>query len=340
MGSSASGIPPPSDTSAQRESPSCTGGGPLGPRVLSPAVRRALGLEAPEPGAHGRLSLPGSISRALAVDQAPIGRTPRSVPATFLGIFDDVRRLFAALPDAQVRGFAPARFSFNTGAGGRCQACDGQGVGSHEMSFLPDVTTPCEAGEGKRYEPSTLEVRYLGLSIGDVLDLSAEEALALFRAHPRITAPLEIMVGLGVGYLKLGQGSHTLSGGEAQRLKLAAELATGARTKPTLYVLDEPTTGLHWADVAKLITVFDQLVRRGDTVVVIEHHPGVIAAADWVVELGPEGGAAGGRIVAEGAPQSLARKNTATGLVLRELLDAPRPGGVSRSPRARTASKL
>ncbi|MBL9021472.1 MAG: excinuclease ABC subunit UvrA [Myxococcales bacterium] len=292
-------------------------------RVLFPAVRRALGLEAPVPGAHTRLTVPKSLARALSVDQSPIGRTPRSVPATFLGIFDEIRRLFAVMPEAKMRGYTPARFSFNTGAGGRCQACDGQGVVSHEMSFLPDVTTPCEACEGKRYEPSTLDVSYLGLSIGDVLDLSAEEALALFKAHPRIIAPLEIMVGLGVGYLKLGQGSHTLSGGEAQRLKLAAELATGARTKPTLYVLDEPTTGLHWADVAKLIAVFDQLVRRGDTVVVIEHHPGVIAAADWVIELGPEGGEAGGRLVAEGTPQSLAKKATATGLVLRDLM-APR----------------
>ncbi|NUO54508.1 MAG: excinuclease ABC subunit A, partial [Polyangiaceae bacterium] len=302
-------------------------------RVLFPGVRRALGLEAPAPGAHKKITVPKSLQRALAVDQSPIGRTPRSVPATFLGIYDEVRKLFANAPDAKVRGYGPARFSFNTPKGGRCPACDGQGVISHEMSFLPDVTTACEACGGTRYEPSTLEVRYLGLNIGDVLDLSAEEALSVFRAHPRVVAPLEIMVGLGVGYLKLGQGSHTLSGGEAQRLKLAAELAGGGRTKPTLYVLDEPTTGLHWSDVAKLIGVLDQLVRRGDTVVVIEHHPGVVAAADWVIELGPEGGNAGGRIVAEGTPSAVARRATATGRVLAELLSSERPKSLP-SPRA------
>jgi excinuclease ABC subunit A len=288
--------------------------------VLYPAVRKALGLVGPEPGPHDGLKLPKGLSRAVAVDQSPIGRTPRSVPATFLGVWDEVRKLYASSPEAQVLGFGQARFSFNSAAaGGRCPVCDGNGVIAHEMSFLPDVTTPCEACNGSRFEPSTRDVRYLGLSIGDVLDLTAEEAAQIFAAHKRIRAPLETMCDLGVGYLHLGQGSHTLSGGEAQRLKLASELTAGTRHEPTLYVLDEPTTGLHLADVARLITVLDRLVARGDTLIIIEHHPAVIASADHVVELGPEGGADGGRIVAEGRPREIASRKTATGAVLREL---------------------
>jgi excinuclease ABC subunit A len=290
-------------------------------QVLYPAARRAMNLEAPEPGAHDALVLPPSLTRALAVDQSPIGRTPRSIPATFLGIWDHVRRLFAAAPDAKVRGYGPARFSFNTGGGGRCPTCEGQGAISHEMSFLPDVTTVCEACGGGRFEPATLDVRYLGLSIGDVLALTAEEAIEVFAAHPKIKAPLVLMRDLGVGYLKLGQGSHTLSGGEAQRLKLAAELTATVKPKATLYVLDEPTTGLHLSDVARLLAVLDRLVERGDTLVVIEHHPAVIASADHVIELGPEGGAAGGRVVAEGSPREVARRKTATGGVLRSLFE-------------------
>ncbi len=289
-------------------------------QVLFPAVRRALGLATPDPGTHAGLKLPKGLTRAVAVDQSPIGRTPRSVPATFLGVWDEVRKLFAASPDAQVRGYGPARFSFNSAAaGGRCPVCDGNGVIAHEMSFLPDVTTPCEACGGSRFEPATGDIRYLGLSIGEVLDLSADEAVALFSAHLRIRRPLATMCDLGVGYLHLGQGSHTLSGGEAQRLKLAAELTAGTRHEPTLYVLDEPTTGLHLADVARLLTVLDRLVERGDTLVIVEHHPAVIAAADHVVELGPEGGAAGGRIVATGTPREIAARKTATGGVLRAL---------------------
>jgi excinuclease ABC subunit A len=193
------------------------------------------------------------------------------------------------------------------------------------MSFLPDVTTSCEACGGGRFEPATLDVRYLGLSIGDVLGLTADEAIEVFASHPKIRAPLLLMRDLGVGYLKLGQGSHTLSGGEAQRLKLAAELTATVKPKATLYVLDEPTTGLHLADVARLLGVLDRLVERGDTLVVIEHHPAVLASADHVVELGPEGGAGGGRLVAAGSPGELARGTTATGRVLRELFDRAAP---------------
>ncbi|TKD12036.1 excinuclease ABC subunit UvrA [Polyangium fumosum] len=291
--------------------------------VLYPAVRRALGLAGPDPGPHDALHLPPSLARAVAVDQSPIGRTPRSIPATFLGVWDEVRKLFAATPDAKMRGYDPARFSFNTAKGGRCEVCEGQGVISHEMSFLPDVVTTCEACGGTRFEPATLDVRYLGMSIGDVLLRTAEEAAELFAAHPKIREPLATMCDLGVGYLRLGQGSHTLSGGEAQRLKLADELCSGTRAKPTLYVLDEPTTGLHLSDVARLVAVLDRLVQRGHSLLIIEHHPAVIAAADHVIELGPEGGKGGGRVVAEGSPEVVARRATATGRVLRALFERP-----------------
>jgi excinuclease ABC subunit A len=240
------------------------------------------------------------------------------VPATFLGIWDPLRKLFAATPQARARGFGSTRFSFNSAAaGGRCSACEGLGVLAHEMSFLPDVETPCEACDGLRFEPTTLEVRWQGLSIGDVLRLTAEEAARLFAAHRTIARPLETLCDLGVGYVRLGQGSTTLSGGEAQRLKLAAELTKSGRHRPTLYVLDEPTTGLHHTDVARLIATLDALVRRGDSLVIIEHHPAVIAAADWVIELGPDGGEAGGRIVAEGTPEQVMRASTPTAKVLR-----------------------
>jgi excinuclease ABC subunit A len=289
-------------------------------QILLPAVRERLGLVADTPpGPFARLSGTEPLRRAISVDQSPIGRTPRSIPATFLGIWDAIRRLFANTTDAKIRGFSPARFSFNTSSGGRCEACEGQGVISHEMSFLPDVVRRCSACEGKRFEPRTLEIRDLGYSIGEVLELSIAEARTVFAHHPKIVAPLETLVELGAGYLSLGQGSHTLSGGEAQRLKLAAELTASVRHEATLYVLDEPTTGLHLADVARLMAVLGRLVERGDTLVVIEHHPEVILGADYVVELGPEGGDAGGRIVAEGPPLKIAKKKTATAAVLRAL---------------------
>lgn len=287
--------------------------------VFLPALRRELGLVTDDPGPFSRILGAKQVSRALSVDQSPIGRTPRSVPATFLGIWDAIRRLFAGTPEAKIRGYTPARFSFNTGAGGRCAECAGAGLITHEMSFLPDVTTPCSACEGMRFEPSTLEIQYLGLSIGEVLHLTAEEAAEAFHVHPAIARPLATLSDLGVGYVKLGQASNTLSGGEAQRLKLAAELTPTARHEPTLYILDEPTTGLHLADVTRLIEVLSRLVDRGDTLVVIEHHPNVIASADHVIELGPEGGEEGGRIVAEGKPREIAKKKTATGRVLKEL---------------------
>ncbi len=288
--------------------------------VFHPALRRALGLEAELPLPFGRLSGAKFVERALSVDQSPIGRTPRSVPATFLGVFDEIRKLYASTRDAQVRGFSATRFSFNASTGGRCAACAGAGLLVSEMSFLPDVVAPCEACAGLRFDPATLAVQWQGRSIGEVLQTTASEAAALFSAHPSIARPLAVLEELGVGYVQLGQASNTLSGGEAQRLKLAAELGQiGRRHRPTLYVLDEPTTGLHRADVRRLIEVLFRLVDRGDTLVVVEHHPDVIVAADRIVELGPEGGAAGGLIVAEGTPRVVAKADTATGRVLREI---------------------
>jgi excinuclease ABC subunit A len=284
--------------------------------VFYPALRRALGLVAEEPGAHGAIRGLGGMKRALAVDQSPIGRTPRSVPATFLGIWDDIRRLFASLPEARARGYGPTRFSFNTPHGGRCPACDGQGSIVSEMSFLPEVVSPCEACRGARFEPATLDVKYADRSIGDVLRLTAEDAARVFSAHRRIARPLETLRDLGVGYVAIGQGSNTLSGGEAQRLKLAAELTAGSAHEPTVYVLDEPTTGLHISDVKRLVEVLDRLVARGDTLVVIEHHPDVIASADWVIELGPGAGDEGGEVVFEGEPGRLVKSRTATGAYL------------------------
>jgi excinuclease ABC subunit A len=295
-------------------------------QVFYPALRRALKLVGPEPGPYAALKGHKAVKRALAVDQSPIGRTPRSVPATFLGVWDDMRKLFASLPESKTRGYTAARFSFNTPSaksakagkvgGGRCPVCEGQGTIVAEMPFLPDVVAPCEACGGSRFEPSTLEVRYAGLSIGDVLHLSAQDAAQVFANHRRIARPLATLADLGVGYLQIGQGSNTLSGGEAQRLKLAAELTAGIAHESTVYVLDEPTTGLHLSDVRRLLGVMERLVARGDTLVVIEHHPDVIASADWVVELGPDAGEDGGRIVFEGEPRKLARAKTATGRVL------------------------
>ena len=293
--------------------------------VFYPALRRALGLVAEEPGAHRGIRGIGSpakdagiagVKRALAVDQSPIGKTPRSVPATFLGIWDEIRKLFASMPEARARGYGPARFSFNATTGGRCPACEGQGSILSEMAFLPEVVSLCEACQGKRFEPATLDIRYAGLSIADALRLTAEDAARAFAVHPRIAGPLRTLTDLGVGYVEIGQGSNTLSGGEAQRLKLAAELTAKTAHEPTVYVLDEPTTGLHVRDVRKLVDVMDRLVARGDTLVVIEHHPDVIVNADWVVELGPEAGTAGGEIVYAGDPRGLTKAKTATGRYL------------------------
>jgi len=287
--------------------------------VLLPAVRDALGLQTDPPGPYDGLAGTDALKRAVEVDQSPIGRTPRSVPATYVGVWDEMRKLLAGTPEARARGYGPGRFSFNTPEG-RCPVCDGNGALTAEMAFLPDVLLPCDACGGMRFTPETLEVTLHGLSAGQILDLEIEEATEVFRQVHRVAQPLQLLADLGLGYLRLGQASNTLSGGEAQRLKLVAELGTSA-SGATLYVLDEPTTGLHRDDVTRLIALLGRFVDRGDTVVVIEHHPDVMLVADHVVDLGPEGGAGGGRVVTQGTPEHVARsKRSHTAQVLRPLL--------------------
>jgi len=259
------------------------------------------------PGLHQRLEGLDQIDKVIDIDQSPIGRTPRSNPATYTGLFTPIRELYTMLPESKVRGYGPGRFSFNV-KGGRCEACQGDGLVKVEMHFLPDVYVPCEVCKGRRYNRETLEVRYKGKSIADVLDLSVADALEFFDAQPRLKAKLELLNDVGLGYIHLGQSATTLSGGEAQRVKLATELAK-RDTGRTLYILDEPTTGLHFEDVRLLLDVLHRLVDKGNTVVVIEHNLDVVKTADWVIDLGPEGGEGGGRVVASGTPEQVARAN-------------------------------
>jgi excinuclease ABC subunit A len=271
------------------------------------------------PGAHDRIEGLDRIDKVIDIDQSPIGRTPRSNPATYTGLFTPIRELFTQLPDAKMRGYGPGRFSFNV-KGGRCEACQGDGLVKIEMHFLPDVYVPCEVCKGRRYNRETLEVRYKGRSIADVLDLTVEDALEFFANQRRIAEKLELLNDVGLGYIHLGQAATTLSGGEAQRVKLATELAK-RDTGRTLYILDEPTTGLHFEDVRLLLDVLHRLVDKGNSVVVIEHNLDVIKTADWIIDLGPEGGEGGGLVVATGTPEEVAGvPDSQTGTFLRKVL--------------------
>ena len=274
--------------------------------ILYRALSRRLYKSKERPGSHKKIEGVELIDKAIVVDQSPIGRTPRSNPATYTGVFTYVREIFSKLPDARMRGYKPGRFSFNV-KGGRCEACLGEGIKKIEMHFLPDVYVRCEVCKGERFNEQTLEVKYKGKSISDVLNMSVEEALGLFENIPKIRAILSTLNDVGLGYIQLGQSAVTLSGGEAQRVKLATELSKRATGK-TLYLLDEPTTGLHFADIDKLLNVLHRLVDRGNTVIIIEHNLEVIKCADYIIDLGPEGGDKGGRVVACGSPEEIIRK--------------------------------
>ncbi|HEV2104618.1 MAG TPA: excinuclease ABC subunit UvrA, partial [Candidatus Eisenbacteria bacterium] len=287
--------------------------------ILLAALERRLGGAGPAPGAHRALEGAARVDKVVAIDQSPIGRTPRSNPATYTGAFTFVRDLFAQLPEAKVRGYGPGRFSFNV-KGGRCEACEGDGFRRIEMHFLPDVYVKCDTCHGRRYNRDTLEVPYRGRSIADVLEMTVEEALEFLGAVPPLRRKLETLRNVGLGYIHLGQAATTLSGGEAQRVKLATELSRVA-TGRTLYVLDEPTTGLHFEDVRVLLEVLQALVERGNTVIVIEHHLDVVKCADWLIDLGPEGGDRGGSVVVAGTPEAVARaRGSHTGTALRRVL--------------------
>jgi excinuclease ABC subunit A len=288
--------------------------------TLYAAVARKLYQSHLEPAPHLRIEGLEHFDKVIAVDQSPIGRTPRSNPATYTGLFTPIRELFAEVPVARERGYGPGRFSFNV-AGGRCEACEGDGVLKVEMHFLPDVYVPCDTCRGQRYNRETLEIRYKGKHIAEVLDLTVEDAHAFLGAVPTIARKLQTLLDVGLGYIKLGQSATTLSGGEAQRVKLALELSK-RETGRTLYILDEPTTGLHFHDIGMLLTVLHALRDAGNTVVVIEHNLDVIKTADWLIDLGPEGGDGGGRIVASGTPEQVAaHEGSHTGRFLRRVLD-------------------
>jgi excinuclease ABC subunit A len=299
--------------------------------VIHRALQQKVNRSRIVPGKHRRLVGWEEIDKVVHVDQSPIGRTPRSNPATYTGVFDHVRRLFSQTPEARVRGYKPGRFSFNV-RGGRCEACAGDGQIKIEMHFLPDVYVTCEQCKGKRYNRETLAVRFKGRTVADVLAMSVDEALDFFRNIPVIARHLQTLSDVGLGYIKLGQPAPTLSGGEAQRVKLASELSRRA-TGRTFYILDEPTTGLHFDDVRKLLSVLDRLVEAGNTVVVIEHNLDVVKTADWLIDLGPEGGEGGGEVVAWGPPEEVAQaRGSHTGRFLAAVLEAPEPAAAARTP--------
>ena len=273
--------------------------------ILYKCLAKKLNRARTIPGKHKEIIGTEQLDKVIDIDQSPIGRTPRSNPATYTGVFDQIRDLFASTADAKARGYKKGRFSFNV-KGGRCEACSGDGILKIEMHFLPDVYVPCEVCHGKRYNRETLEVKYKGKSIYDVLDMTVEEALEFFEPIPSIRRKIQTLYDVGLSYIRLGQPSTTLSGGEAQRIKLATELSKRSTGK-TIYILDEPTTGLHFEDVRKLIEILKRLAEGGNTVVVIEHNLDVIKTADYIIDIGPEGGDKGGKIIAQGTPEEIAQ---------------------------------
>ena len=293
--------------------------------TLHPILNQHFFHAQKEPLPYKSISGVEHIDKVIEIDQSPIGRTPRSNPATYVGVFDEIRTLFTQLPNARIRGYKPGRFSFNV-SGGRCEHCKGAGVRTIEMNFLPDVYVNCEMCNGKRYNRETLEIRYKGKSIADVLDMTINEAVEFFESYPKIHRKLKTVQEVGLGYLTLGQQSTTLSGGEAQRIKLATELAR-PETGNTLYILDEPTTGLHFEDIRVLLEVLQRLVERGNSVLVIEHNMDVIKVADWLIDMGPDGGRKGGQVMFEGTPEDLAKQpNNDTAIYLKEELEATKKG--------------
>jgi excinuclease ABC subunit A len=290
--------------------------------TLYTAVAHHLYGSAAEPAEHEAIEGLDFFDKVINVDQSPIGRTPRSNPATYTGLFTPIRDLFAGVPESRARGYGPGRFSFNV-KGGRCEACQGDGLFKVEMHFLPDIYVPCDVCHGKRYNRETLEILYKGKPINDVLDMTVEQAHEFFASVPAIARKLATLLEVGLGYIKLGQSATTLSGGEAQRVKLSLELSK-RDTGRTLFILDEPTTGLHFQDIDLLLKVLHRLRDHGNTVVVIEHNLDVIKTADWVIDMGPEGGAGGGRVVATGTPEDVAATDASfTGRYLRPLLGRP-----------------
>ena len=288
--------------------------------ILYKHLARVLNRAKTRPGAFDSMDGLEKLDKIIMIDQSPIGRTPRSNPATYTGLFDQIRKLFAMSPEAKARGYRENRFSFNV-KGGRCEACQGDGMKKIEMHFLPDLYVPCDVCHGQRYNRETLEVTWQGKNISEVLDMTIEEALVFFENHPAIERKLETLADVGLGYMKLGQASTTLSGGEAQRVKLATELSRKA-TGRTIYLLDEPTTGLHMADVDRLVHVLQRLTDAGNTVLVIEHNLDVIKVSDRIIDLGPEGGDGGGTVVAEGTPEQVAAApGSFTGEYLRRVLE-------------------
>ena len=291
--------------------------------TLYKAAARRLNGARDNPAPHDRIEGLEVLDKVIDIDQSPIGRTPRSNPATYTGAFTPIREWFAGMPEAKARGYQPGRFSFNV-KGGRCEACQGDGVIKIEMHFLPDVYVECETCKGARYNRETLEIKFKGKSIADVLDMTVEDAQEFFKAVPAIRDKMDALARVGLGYIKVGQQATTLSGGEAQRVKLSKELSKRA-TGRTLYILDEPTTGLHFEDVKKLLEVLHELVEQGNSVVVIEHNLDVIKTADWIIDIGPEGGDGGGQIVAQGTPEEVAEVGRShTGHYLKDILAAKR----------------